>query len=142
MHIPIRSGPHPVPAYARPGDAGVDLRATEQVTLEPGGRALIGTGVRIALPDGYAALVVPRSGLAARIGLGIVNSPGLIDSGYRGEIKVAAVNHDRHRPIAVHVGDRIAQLVVIAVAPVVFTAVDVLPDSVRGEAGFGSTGTH
>lgn len=129
-----------LPAFAHPGDAGADLVAAEAVRLEPGQRALVGTGVRIALPDGYAAFVVPRSGLAAKHGITIVNAPGTIDAGYRGEIKVALLNTDASEPYEIGVGDRIAQLIVMPVPPVRFVPVDVLPDSVRGEGGFGSTG--
>ncbi|GAA3021623.1 dUTP diphosphatase [Microbacterium dextranolyticum] len=129
-----------VPVYAHPGDAGADLVAAEAVRLEPGQRALVATGVRIALPDGHAAFVVPRSGLAARHGITIVNSPGTIDAGYRGEIKVALLNTDAAEAYDVAVGDRIAQLIVMPVPRVRFIPVDELPDSSRGEAGFGSTG--
>ncbi len=129
-----------VPAYAHPGDAGADLVATEAVRLGPGERALVGTGVRIALPDGYAAFVVPRSGLAARHGITIVNSPGTVDAGYRGEIKVSLLNTDASQAYDVAVGDRIAQLIIMPVPRVRFVAVDELPDSARGEGGFGSTG--
>lgn len=129
-----------VPRYARPGDAGADLIATESVVLGPGERALIGTGVRIALPEGYAAFVVPRSGLAARHGISVVNSPGTVDAGYRGEIKVTLINTDRSESYTVSSGDRIAQLIVMPVAQALFIPVDTLPQSERGEAGFGSTG--
>lgn len=129
-----------LPVYAHPGDAGADLVAAEAIRLEPGERALVGTGVRIALPDGYAAFVVPRSGLAAKHGITIVNAPGTVDAGYRGEIKVSLLNTDRDHPYDVAVGDRIAQLIVMPVPPVRFVPVDELPDSVRGAGGFGSTG--
>ena len=129
-----------VPAYAHPGDAGADLGSTEALRLEPGQRALVGTGVRIALPDGYVAFVVPRSGLAARHGITIVNSPGTVDAGYRGEIKVSLLNTDASQAYDVAVGDRIAQLIIMPVPRVRFVAVDELPDSARGEGGFGSTG--
>ncbi len=129
-----------VPGYAHPGDAGADLVAAEAVRLEPGERALVATGVRIALPDGYAAFVVPRSGLAAKHGISIVNSPGTVDAGYRGEIKVSLINTDMRSTYDVAVGDRIAQLIVMPVARAVFLPVDELPESVRGEGGFGSTG--
>ena len=129
-----------VPAYAHPGDAGVDLVSTEALRLEPGQRALVGTGVRIALPDGYVAFVVPRSGLAARHGITIVNSPGTVDAGYRGEIKVSLLNTDASQAYDVAVGDRIAQVIIMPVPRVRFVAVDELPDSARGEGGFGSTG--
>ena len=129
-----------VPAYAHPGDAGADLVSAEALRLAPGQRALVGTGVRIALPDGYAAFVVPRSGLAAKHGITIVNAPGTVDAGYRGEIKVALLNTDATEPYDIAVGDRIAQLIVMPVPRVRFLPVQELPDSVRGEGGFGSTG--
>lgn len=129
----------PTPGRAHPGDAGLDLHARYPALLEPGERAVVGTGVAVAVPDGYAGLVVPRSGLAARFGIGVVNSPGLIDSGYRGEIKVILVNHGRQR-FAVARGDRIAQLVVLATAAPRVTEVEELGDAPRGEAGFGSSG--
>jgi len=131
----------PLPAYARPGDAGVDLVAREDVTLAPaGGRALIPTGIAIALPDGYAGFVQPRSGLAAKHGVTCLNTPGLIDSGYRGELKVCLSNHDPTEPFEVTRGERIAQLVVQAVESVTFVEVDGLDDSARGDKGFGSSG--
>ncbi len=126
--------------YAHPGDAGADLVAAEAVRLEPGQRALVGTGVRLALPDGYAAFVVPRSGLAAKHGITIVNSPGTVDAGYRGEIKVSLLNTDASEAYDVAVGDRIAQIIVMPVPRARFLPVDELPDSTRGAAGFGSTG--
>lgn len=129
-----------IPVYAHPGDAGADLRAAEAVELGPGERATIGTGVAIALPEGYAAFVVPRSGLAARNGLTIVNSPGTVDAGYRGEIRVTLLNTDAREPFVVAVGDRIAQLIVWPVAQARFVPVESLPGSHRGERGFGSTG--
>ncbi|UNK72402.1 dUTP diphosphatase [Microbacterium sp. H1-D42] len=129
-----------VPFYAHPGDAGADLVSTEAVRLEPGERALIGTGVRIALPEGHAAFVVPRSGLAAKHGITVVNSPGTVDAGYRGEIKVTLLNTDSKEAYDVAVGDRIAQLIVMPVVQARFEPVEVLPDSVRGDGGFGSTG--
>ena len=129
-----------VPAYAHPGDAGADLVATEAVHLAPGQRALVGTGVRIALPEGYAAFVLPRSGLAAKHGITIVNAPGTIDAGYRGEIKVALLNTDAAEAYDIEPGARIAQLVVMPVPRARFVPVDELPDSVRGDGGFGSTG--
>lgn len=128
--------------YAHPGDAGADLVSTEAVRLEPGARALIGTGVRIALPDGYVAFVVPRSGLAAKHGITVVNAPGTVDSGYRGEIKVSLLNTDATQAYDVAVGDRIAQLIVMPVSRAHFSPVDALPDSTRGEGGFGSTGNQ
>jgi dUTP pyrophosphatase len=135
----------PLPAYAQPGDAGVDLVTTTDVVIDPGERAVVGTGIAIALPEGYAGFVHPRSGLAARVGLSVVNTPGTIDSGYRGEIKVCLVNHDPRDPITLSRGDRIAQLVVQRVAHAVFREVpDVaaLPASTRGAGGYGSTGGH
>jgi dUTP pyrophosphatase len=128
------------PSYAHPGDAGADLVAAEAVRLEPGARALVGTGVRIALPDGYAGFVMPRSGLAARHGITIVNAPGTVDAGYRGELKVALLNTDAAEPYDIAVGDRIAQLVVMPVPRARFIPVAELPESVRGVGGFGSTG--
>ena len=130
------------PVFAHPGDAGADLVAAESVRLEPGRRALVSTGVRIALPEGYAAFVVPRSGLAAKHGITIVNSPGTIDAGYRGEIKVALLNTDPDEAYDIAIGDRIAQVIVMPVPPVRFIPVDELPASVRGEGGFGSSGYH
>lgn len=130
----------PAPSYAHPGDAGADLRLTADVTLKPGERAVVGTGVAIALPEGYAAFVHPRSGLAARHGLTIVNAPGTVDAGYRGEIMVILVNSDAFEPVALRRGDRIAQLVVQRVERVAFREVDELPGSARGDGGHGSTG--
>ena len=129
-----------LPNYAHPGDAGADLHASEALELAPGARALVGTGVSIALPDGFAAFVVPRSGLAAKHGITIVNSPGTVDAGYRGEIKVTLLNTDLTKPFPIAVGDRIAQLIVMPVARATFIPVDRLPGSQRGEGGFGSTG--
>ncbi|KQV08002.1 dUTP diphosphatase [Leifsonia sp. Root112D2] len=129
-----------VPAYAHPGDAGADLCAAEAATLAPGDRATVGTGTSIALPEGYAAFVVPRSGLAARHGITIVNSPGTVDAGYRGEIRVTILNTDTTMPYAIAVGDRIAQLIIMPVVQARFVPVQQLPESHRGEAGFGSTG--
>jgi dUTP pyrophosphatase len=128
------------PSYAHPGDAGADLRCTEDFRLEPGERRLVGTGVALALPDGYAGFVHPRSGLAARHGVTLVNAPGTVDAGYRGEIKVCLVNTDRERAVAFSRGDRIAQLVVQPVSTARFLPVAELPTSVRGVAGHGSTG--
>jgi dUTP pyrophosphatase len=130
----------PLPAYAQPGDAGADLMTSVDVELAPGERAMVPTGVAIALPDGYAAFVHPRSGLAARFGVGIVNAPGTVDAGYRGEIKVLLVNHDTATPVRLSRGDRIAQLIVQRVEQVRFQPVDVLPGSARGAGGHGSTG--
>jgi dUTP pyrophosphatase len=131
-----------VPTYAHPGDAGADLVAAEAVRLEPGRRAMVGTGVRIALPEGFVAFVVPRSGLAAKHGITVVNAPGTVDAGYRGEIKVTLLNTDAEAAYDIEVGDRIAQLIVMPVPRVRFIPVESLPDSVRGEGGFGSTGYH
>ncbi len=130
----------PLPTYAMPGDAGADLVSTVDVVLAPGERALIPTGIAIALPEGYAAFVHPRSGLAVRAGLGLVNAPGTVDAGYRGEIKVIAINHDRDQPITLHRGERIAQLVIQRVECARFMIAEALPGSVRGDAGHGSTG--
>lgn len=130
----------PLPSYAHPGDAGADLVTTVDLTLQPGERGLVPTGVAIALPPGYVALVHPRSGLAARHGLSIVNTPGTIDAGYRGEIKVLLINHDPAEPIELRRGDRVAQLVVQRFETALFTEVEGLPDSVRGVGGYGSTG--
>ena len=138
VDIPIIAREAPV--YAHPGDAGAALLSTEALTLAPGQRALVGTGVQIALPDGYAAFVVPRSGLAAKHGITIVNSPGTVDAGYRGEIKVSLLNTDTEHSYDVSVGDRIAQVIIMPVTRANFLPVDVLPESVRGEGGFGSTG--
>ncbi|GAA3767390.1 dUTP diphosphatase [Streptomyces phyllanthi] len=132
----------PLPEYAHPGDAGADLRTTEAREIEPGERAVLPTGVSIALPEGYAAFVHPRSGLAARCGVALVNAPGTVDAGYRGEIKVIVVNLDPHEPVRFERFDRIAQLVVQQVEKVRFQEVAELPDSARAEGGFGSTGGH
>jgi dUTP diphosphatase len=132
----------PLPAAGHPGDAGADLFAAEDVDLAPGQRAIVGTGVAIALPAGYAAFVHPRSGLAARHGVTIVNAPGTIDAGYRGEVKVTLLNTDASRPVSFRRGDRIAQLVVQRVEQALFHEVESLPGSARGEGGFGSTGGH
>jgi dUTP pyrophosphatase len=131
----------PMPAYARAGDAGLDLLAREGAVLAPGGgRALVPTGIAFALPEGYAGFVQPRSGLALRHGVTVLNSPGLIDCGYRDELKVLLVNLDPTEAFELHRGDRIAQLVVQAVAQVTWTAVAELPSSERGVGGFGHTG--
>jgi dUTP pyrophosphatase len=132
----------PVPSYARAGDAGVDLRCTTDVVLPPGERAVVGTGVAIALPMGYAGFVHPRSGLAARTGLSIVNAPGTVDAGYRGEILVCVINHDPREELRLRRGDRIAQLVVQRVEHVRFVEAAELPGSERGTGGHGSTGGH
>ncbi len=131
----------PVPAYSHPGDAGADLSTREAVTIAPGERATVRTGVCIALPAGYVALVHPRSGLAAKHGVTIVNAPGTVDAGYRGEIKVTLLNTDARESVEFAVGDRIAQLVVQRVERACFVPVSNLPGSHRGESGFGSTGT-
>lgn len=142
MRIPLkRLDPGlPVPAHAHPGDGGVDLYAASDIELAPGERSLAATGISVAIPDGFAGLVTPRSGLAARSGLGIVNAPGLVDSGYRGEIKVILVNHGSET-VDIRRGDRIAQLIVVAVEVQEFSEVEDLPPSRRGEDGFGSTGS-
>ena len=140
MIIPTVAEPGQVPTYAHVGDAGADLRASHDVTLRPGERARVGTGVRIALADGLVGLVTPRSGLAARHGLSVVNSPGIIDSGYRGEIKVSLINLDPAESLTLHAGDRIAQLVVIPFISATFTPVDTLDETARGADGYGSTG--
>ena len=130
----------PMPAYAHPGDAGADLHTAIDCTLDPGERALLPTGVALALPDGYAAFVHPRSGLAVRYGVSLVNAPGTVDAGYRGEIRVSVVNLDPRDPVVFHRGDRIAQLVVQHVEHARFHEVSALPGSMRGDGGFGSTG--
>lgn len=129
-----------LPVYACVGDAGADLRCTTDIALEPGQRMLVGTGVSVALPVGTVGLITPRSGLAARLGLGIVNAPGVIDSGYRGEILVCLVNHDTTEQIALAAGDRIAQLVVLPCITAQFHPVDSLDETERGSGGYGSTG--
>jgi dUTP pyrophosphatase len=130
----------PLPTYAHPGDAGLDLLSTVDARIAPAERVLLPTGISIALPDGYAAFVHPRSGLAVREGLTVANAPGTIDAGYRGEVKVAVVNLDAERTVVVRRGDRIAQLVVQRVERVVLHEVDRLPGSARASGGFGSTG--
>jgi dUTP pyrophosphatase len=130
----------PLPAYAHAGDAGADLRAADDVVLPPGGRATVGTGIAVAVPDGYAAFVHPRSGLASRHGITVVNAPGTVDAGYRGEVRVVLLNTDPAEPFTVRRGDRIAQLVVQPVTRVRFVDVAELPATPRGEGGFGSTG--
>ena len=132
----------PLPAAAHPGDAGLDLFAAAGVTLAPGERAVVPTGIAIALPDGYAAFIHPRSGLAARHGVTLVNAPGTVDAGYRGEIRVTLLNTDAQAAVSFQRGDRIAQLVIQPVARAVLHEVESLPGSARGEAGFGSTGGH
>ncbi|MFP5284081.1 MAG: dUTP diphosphatase [Actinomycetes bacterium] len=133
-----------LPSYAHPGDAGADLRCREDFVLGPGERRVVGTGIAVAVPQGYAAFVHPRSGLAARHGISVVNAPGTVDAGYRGELKVCLINHDPRQAVAFARGDRIAQLVVQPVVEVAFVTVPELPDSVRGTGGYGSTGgvTH
>lgn len=130
----------PSPSYAHPGDAGADLVSAVDLILAPGERALVPTGIALALPEGYVALVHPRSGLAARHGLSIVNTPGTIDAGYRGEIQVLLINHDRTAPVRLRRGDRIAQLVFQRFERAQFVEVDALPASARGAGGYGSTG--
>ena len=129
-----------MPGYARPGDAGADLYAAADVTLAPGQRELVGTGVALAIPEGYVGLVHPRSGLAAKHGVTVLNAPGTVDAGYRGEIRVNLVNTDATTPVTLRRGDRIAQLVVQQVAFAGFREVDALSESARGTAGHGSTG--
>ncbi len=131
----------PLPSYARPGDAGADLVARENVVLAAGGgRALVPTGMAVAIPDGHAGLVMPRSGLALRHGVTVLNAPGLVDAGYRGELNVLLVNTDPTEEYVVHRGDRVAQLVIVAVQQAVLTVVEELPGSERGRGGFGHTG--
>ena len=130
----------PMPAYEHPGDAGLDLRSRIDLVLAPGERALVPTGLAIALPPGQVALVCPRSGLAARQGVGLVNSPGVVDAGYRGEISVVLINHDLHQPVTIARGDRVAQLVVQPVTHARLHEVSELPGSHRAAGGFGSTG--
>lgn len=129
-----------LPVQAYPGDAGLDLAACERVELAPGERAVVGTGIAVAIPPGHAGLVVPRSGLAARHGLGKVNAPGLIDEGYRGEVKVILLNTDREAPFVVEPGMRIAQLVVVELPSIELLEVEELPASERGDGGLGSSG--
>jgi dUTP pyrophosphatase len=130
----------PVPERAHPGDAGLDLRSAIDVEVKPGERALVATGIAIAIPEGHAGLVLPRSGLASRHGLTMANAPGLIDAGYRGEVICAVVNLDRDSAVMIRRGDRIAQLVLITIPDVEPAVVDELPPTSRGEGGFGSTG--
>jgi dUTP pyrophosphatase len=142
MKVPVkRLDPDiPLPRYARSSDAGLDLCATERIVLQPGDRALVGTGFALAIPPGFAGLVLPRSGLALRHGVTVLNAPGLIDAGYRGEVKVLLVNQDARATVTVERGDRIAQLVVQAVAAIDLVEVPELAVSERGADGFGSTG--
>lgn len=129
-----------LPSYAHEGDAGLDLRAAEALTLGPLERAVVSCGFAMAIPQGYAGLVIPRSGLAAQRGVTVVNAPGLIDSGYRGEVKVVLMNLDLKEPFEIHVGDRIAQLMIVAAPAVMPVAVESLDDTQRGSGGFGSSG--
>lgn len=129
-----------LPEGAYPGDAGLDLVACETVVLGPGERAIVPTGIAVAVPDGHVGFVVPRSGLALDHGISLVNTPGVIDSGYRGELRVIAINTDRTTPFTVEAGTRIAQLVVCPTPPVALVELDSLPDTTRGDAGFGSSG--
>jgi dUTP pyrophosphatase len=131
----------PLPAYALPGDAGFDVCTSVDITLAPGERAVVPTGIAVALPDGYAAFVHPRSGLAARHGLTIVNTPGTIDAGYRGEVRVCLLNTDTSEALELHRGDRIAQIVIQPVVRAILHEAERLPGSHRGEGGYGSTGT-
>lgn len=142
VKLPIVSTPEQIPNYARDGDAGADLRSSVDVILRPGERALVPTGIRIALPHGYVGFVVPRSGLAIRHGITVLNSPGTIDAGYRGEIQVALLNTDRDDSFQIAVGDRIAQLIVMPVSQAEFVSVSELDESERGSGGFGSTGVR
>jgi dUTP pyrophosphatase len=132
----------PLPARAHPRDAGLDLRSAVDLEVGPGKRAMVSTGLAVAIPEGFAGLVLPRSGLASKHGLTMANAPGLIDAGYRGEVVCAVVNLDRDRPVRISRGDRIAQLVVVAVPELAPVFVEDLPPSTRGEGGFGSTGTQ
>lgn len=144
LTIPIRRlDPQlPLPAYAHPGDAGADLFAAEDAELTPGARQAVRTGIAVAIPEGFAGLVHPRSGLAARLGVTVLNAPGTVDAGYRGEILVILVNHDPVNTVKISRGDRIAQLVVQRVERAVFLEVDELDDTARGAGGHGSTGGH
>jgi dUTP diphosphatase len=143
MELPFRKlrPETPLPSYARPGDAGLDLAAAVDAEVGPGERAMIPTGVAVAIPPGHAGLVLPRSGLASREGLTLANSPGLIDAGYRGEVTCAVVNLDRERAVSIKRGDRIAQLVIVAVPSVEPNWTEELPPSERGKGGFGSSGS-
>ncbi|MEE2032416.1 dUTP diphosphatase [Rhodococcus chondri] len=132
----------PLPSRAHTGDAGVDLCTTVDVVIEPGDRVLVGTGIAVALPIGTVGLIHPRSGLAAKFGLSVVNTPGTVDAGYRGEIKVCLINHDTERAVELRRGDRIAQLLVQRVELVDFVEVDELDDTTRGAGGYGSSGGH
>jgi dUTP pyrophosphatase len=143
VNLPFRTlrGRVELPAAAHPGDAGLDLRAAEPAKVGPGERVMIPTGLAVAIPEGHAGLVLPRSGLASKQGLTLANAPGLIDAGYRGEVIVAVVNLDREHAVTIEAGDRIAQLVVVSVPEVAPSFVEELPPSKRGEGGFGSSGT-
>ena len=138
IEIPIQA--QQIPGYAHPGDAGADIRSAEHLVLAPGERALVSTGIRLGLPDGCAAFVVPRSGLAVKHGITVLNSPGTIDAGYRGEVKVPLINHDSTRSFTIEPGDRIAQLIVMPVSQATFIPSSDLGESDRGTGGFGSTG--
>lgn len=129
-----------IPTYSHPGDAGADLSSAENLVLHPGERATVATGVSIAIPAGFVVFVVPRSGLAAKHGITVVNSPGTVDAGYRGELRVTLLNTDLREPFRINKGDRIAQMIVMPVVQARFIPVDKLPESERGESGFGSTG--
>lgn len=142
VHIKLLDLELPAPAYAKPGDAGADLRSRIDFELEPGERALVPTGVAIALPEGYVGLVHPRSGLATKNGITIVNAPGTVDSGYRGELMVTLLNTDKTKSFHVQRGDRIAQLVIQKYEHATFTVVDELEQTERGSSGFGSSGIH
>lgn len=140
VSIKILSRDAQIPHMAYNGDAGVDLRSVERIVLEPQERAMVATGLAIALPEGYAGFVLPRSGLAAKHGISIVNAPGLIDSNYRGELKVILLNTDPDKSFTIEIGDRIAQLIVMPVPTISFEQVEELTESQRGESGFGSSG--
>ena len=142
VHSKLRGPELPAPAYAKPGDAGADLRSRIDFELEPGERALVPTGVAIALPEGYVGLVHPRSGLATKNGITIVNAPGTVDSGYRGELMVTLLNTDKTKSFHVQRGDRIAQLIIQKYEHATFTVVDELDQTERGSSGFGSSGIH
>jgi dUTP pyrophosphatase len=141
LGVRILSAEGRAPERAHPGDAGLDLRAAEATVLGPGQRTSVGTGIAIAVPDGHAGLVLPRSGLAAKHGIALVNAPGLIDSGYRGEVRVLLLNTDPGEPFEINIGDRIAQLVIVEVPDISVVETRELGDTERGEGGFGSTGT-
>lgn len=140
LPVSLDNGNIPIPAYAHEGDAGLDIRSAESVSIEPFHRALVSTGMKIELPDGYAGFIVPRSGLAAHHGISIVNAPGLIDSNYRGEIKVILINLDPDETFYISEGDRIAQLVVVAIENVQVLQKAISDDTERGSSGFGSSG--